>query len=128
MIVPDTNDLVDYMKPGLFALLFLLPVCAWSAGLSDYYGVWAGAVVEGPVSGKSHDRYEVVIELVPGKYTIDYPTLRCGGVLRLQGNKGRHFHFKDELDYGKDHCAFGGYTELQMINTSLAAFQWFFPL
>ncbi|WP_455198202.1 hypothetical protein [Kaarinaea lacus] len=103
----------------------LFPVCAWTAELSDYYGVWTGAVVEGPVTGKNHDRYEVVIELVPGKYTIEYPSLRCGGKLRLQRKKGRHFQFRDELEYGKELCAFGGYTQLQMINASLAAFQWF---
>lgn len=113
------------MKSCLFALLFLFPVFAWSAELSDYFGVWTGAVVEGPVSGKEHDRYEVVIELVPGQYSIDYPSLNCGGKLRLQGKKGRHFHFRDELVYGKDVCAFGGHTELQMISTSLAAFHWF---
>lgn len=113
------------MKPGLFIFMFLLPLCAWPGELSDYYGLWTGAVVEGPVRGKSHDRYKVMIELVPGKYTINYPTLNCGGKLLLQGKKGRHFHFRDELEYGKDQCAFGGYTELQMISSYLAAFQWF---
>lgn len=125
MIARDINYLVDNMKPGIFVFLLLLPVYAWSANLSDYYGVWAGSVVEGPVSGKSHDRYNVIIELVPGKYSIDYPTLKCGGKLVLQGKKGRHFHFRDKLEYGKSLCAFGGYTELQMINADLAAFQWF---
>lgn len=118
------------MKPSLLVLLIVLPVLGWAAGqreyeLSDYYGVWKGTVVEGPVTGKTHDRYEVVIEFAPGKYSIHYPSLKCGGKLRLQGRKGRHFHFRDELEYGKEHCAFGGYTELQMISTTLAAFQWF---
>lgn len=125
MIAPRINDLANDMKPVLIALLLLLPVDAWSVELSDYYGVWKGAVVEGPVSGKSHDRYEVIIELVPGKFSIDYPTLNCGGRLHLQEKKGRHFHFRDELKYGKSQCAFGGYTELQMISHDLAAFQWF---
>ena len=113
------------MKVSLFAALLIWSVYAWSVELSDYYGVWAGDVVEGPVNGKSHERYKVVIEFVPGKYTIDYPTLKCGGRLFFQGNNGRHFHFKDQLEYGKDQCAFGGYTELLMISAKKAAFHWF---
>ncbi|WP_455216999.1 hypothetical protein [Kaarinaea lacus] len=109
----------------MLLILIVLPVITWASELSDYYGVWTGAVVEGPVSGKEHDRYEVVIQLVPGKYTIEYPSLKCGGKLRLQGKKGRHIQFKDELEYGKELCAFGGYTQLLMIDTQNAAFQWF---
>lgn len=125
MTVLRTGDLVTRVRACLVVFLLLLPVYAWPVELNDYYGVWAGHVVEGPVSGKSHERYMVVIELVPGKYTIDYPTLKCGGKLLFQGNNGRHFHFRDELEYGKDQCALGGYTELLMISTSKAAFQWF---
>lgn len=125
MFAPVTNDPDSGMRKHLFVFLFMVPVFAWSAELSDYYGVWAGDVVEGPARGSMHDRYEVVINFLPGSYTIDYPSLKCGGKLRFQGKKGRHFHFRDELEYGKDKCAFGGFTELQMISTTLAAFQWF---
>jgi len=102
----------------------------WAAGpgkyvISDYYGVWKGSVVEVQADGKAYSRYAVVIQLVPGNYTISYPSLKCGGKLLLKGNTGRHFHFRDKLEYGKDQCAFDGFTELLMISTSKAAFQWF---
>jgi hypothetical protein len=125
MTVLGTGNLVNDMRTSLFVLLIALPVYAWPVELNDYYGVWAGNVIEGPVSGKSHERYMVIIEFVPGKYTIDYPTLKCGGKLLFQGNTGRHFHFRDKLEYGKGQCALGGYTELLMISTRKAAFQWF---
>lgn len=118
------------MRFRVLTLLLIFPAYAWSAELSDYYGVWAGTVVEGPVAGKpgasrKHDRYNVIIELLPGKYQIDYPALNCGGKLQLHRKKGRHFYFRDKLEYGRDKCVFGGYTELQMIRPDLAAFQWF---
>lgn len=125
MPAPVISALVKSMKQFLFVFLFMLPAYAWSVELSDYYGVWRGAVVQGPATGKTHDRYDVVVELAPGKYTIDYPSLKCGGKLRLRGNNGRHFHFRDELEYGREHCVLGGYTELLMISTTHAAFQWF---
>ena len=125
------NSLVNRVRFLSFIfLLCVLTAHAWAAGitnheLSDYYGVWKGSIVEGSAFGNSHERYDVIVEIVPGRYTIDYPSLKCGGKLRFQGRNGRHFHFRDELEYGKDQCVSGGYTELQMVSTTLAAFQWF---
>lgn len=118
------------MKAIVLAISILLSTPAWSADLSAYYGLWAGSVVEGPASlvpevERQHNQYEVSIELVPGNYTVKYPSLGCSGKLRLLANKGRHFRFQDQLEYGSDSCAFGGYTELMMIDPYSAAFHWF---
>ena len=110
-----------------FQILLVLSLCVSTklgAG-EDYFGVWRGTVVEMVEAGKQYQRYGVTISLTPGKYRIDYDTLECGGLLQLQMQRGRFFRFKDDLNYGLDHCVTGGRTELHFINSNLAAFQWF---
>lgn len=103
----------------------MLPAFVLSADVRDYFGIWTGTVVEGPITGSEHKRYEVSIGIAPGKYTIEYPSLNCGGKLHLSGSKGRHFSFRDELEYGLDQCSTGGRTELQFVRPDLMAYQWF---
>jgi len=63
--------------------------------------------------------------LAPNRYRVDYDSLGCGGDLRLIHKEGRFFRFRDELNYGLDACTNGGRTELHIIGSERAAFQWF---
>lgn len=125
IIGPEVN-----VRRVILILLLGLPITAWPADIRDYYGVWTGMIVEGPIAGtpragKKHKRYEVKIVFGPAGYKVDYPSLGCGGKLHLLGTRGRHFHFRDELEYGKDRCSNNGYTEMQMISHAKASLQWF---
>lgn len=125
IIDPEVN-----VRHVIFILLLGLPATSWSADIRHYFGIWTGTIIEGPVNGgagqrEQHKRYKINIKFGPKGYRVDYPTLGCGGKLHLLGTRGRHFRFRDELEYGKDRCSDGGYTELQMISHTLAALQWF---
>lgn len=111
----------------LFPVLLLVGMC-FSAKLSageDYIGVWYGTVIEMVTAGKQYQQYDVTVTVAPQEYRIDYDKLDCGGVLRLLLHRGRFYRFKDELNYGLEHCTSGGHTEIHFINSDLAAFQWF---
>ena len=130
MPAPGIIGLGVNMRQMIVIVLLWFPLSAWSGDIREYYGVWTGVLVQGPDigvpgSGREHKRYEIKIVFGPAGYRVDYPSLGCGGKLHLVGTKGRHFHFRDELDYGKDRCSDKGYTELQMISHTKAAIQWF---
>lgn len=109
----------------LLLLLILCPSSLWAAGLENQYGVWSGTLTEMVVAGRQYRRYEVTLSLSPQDYEVDYPSLGCGGQLHLLKYAGRHWVFRDALDYGLDQCANGGRTELRIIGPGLCAFQWF---
>jgi hypothetical protein len=130
MPVPVTIGPGVNVRQVILIVLLGLPVSAWAGDIREYYGVWTGVIVQGPDvgtpgSGGEHKRYEIKIVFGPAGYRVEYPSLGCGGKLHLVGTKGRHFHFRDELEYGKDRCSDNGYTELQMISHTRAAIQWF---
>ena len=106
-------------------LLMLFSASAWAATPASAYGVWSGMLTEAVDGGRHHAQYEVTITLAPKRYHVDYDSLGCGGVLRLEHKAGRFFRFQDELNYGLDACSSGGRTELRIIGPERAAFQWF---
>jgi hypothetical protein len=109
----------------LWCLLLLLPTPPWAAGLGQYYGVWNGTLTEMVVAGKQYRRYAVTLTLSPNEYHIDYPSLGCGGSLRLLKYGERRLVFRDEMEYGLEQCANGGRTELRVIGPELYAFLWY---
>ena len=119
------------MRSSRFYLLMVaalaagLPTTLWSESRSDFFGVWTGTVTEVVVAGSHYSNYEVSISLVPGDYSVDYPTLGCGGRLRLLEQRGRQVRFRDELGYGFDACSNGGRTELRLVGPNLGAYLWF---
>lgn len=105
--------------------LWLLAAPARAGDGNPFVGVWYGVVTEMRVAGSRYDRYEVNIEIVPGAYSMDYPTLGCGGRMELQRKEDDMLQFQEKLEYGKELCSSGGRTILRMIQPGVTEYLWF---
>ena len=110
---------------GLCLILMLWPACLLAAGLDGFYGVWKGRVSEILAPGQAVSHYDVMIQIVPGLTTVNYPGLGCRGVLLPRWQQGRYLSFRDKLDSGSGRCEANGRTDLFLLDAGLAAFLWF---
>lgn len=57
-----------------------------------------------------------------GRYSIDYPSLNCGGRWRLVSINGARAQFREILNRGQDKCADRGKVFLQRLNRNQIVF------
>lgn len=57
-----------------------------------------------------------------GRYSIDYPSLNCGGRWRLVSINGTRAQFREILNRGQDKCADRGKVLLQRLNRKQIVF------
>jgi len=110
---------------SLWVILAIFTFLSCSRGVP--VGTWQGTV-EQPNSGS----YPVVMSLdklsegsKAGK--IDYPTLKCGGVLTLIEIKDRKYILKEKMEYGKGRCVDGGSISIMKTDEGKLVWRWFYP-
>lgn len=107
--------------------LFLLCCCLFSltcqadSTLQQMTGVWQGA-------GKqdNNSKWTIKVTIRPERYTIDYPSLNCGGMLELVKESSDSLVFREVLTYGTERCYNNGKTVLIRVNDTKIRYYWYF--
>jgi len=100
----------------LGALLFLF-IAATGAGAQQRSSSWVRGAWEG-VGYQTDDQTTWAITLTARgrSYSIDYPSLNCGGRWKLVSINGSRARFREVLNRGQDKCADHGHIVLQRLN------------
>jgi hypothetical protein len=115
----------------LFSLCLVLIPAILSANAQDqkidpaYVGVWSGNGNQ--VNGTS---WSILLSVVPGSTgsvvgTISYPSLTCGGELRLKRVTDNSIELSEKLTYGAGRCIDRGTNVLTLTSTQKVAYSWF---
>lgn len=87
----------------------------------ELQGVWQGAALQDDKS-----RWTIKITIRPDGYSIDYPSLNCGGMLELTKENADSLVFKETLTYGTDNCYNNGKTVLIKSPNNKIRYYWYF--
>lgn len=102
------------------ALLFVAGVVlAAPSAQGRFDGIWEGN------GEQSRSRWTIRIAIVDGQYLIDYPSLRCGGRMKLVSEDEDKIVFDEELDFGLGTCINHGRTVLTKRAEHQADYQWY---
>lgn len=88
--------------------------------LTSFIGEWEGAGKQ--VNGSE---WSIRLNIYPKLYVIDYPSLVCGGVLRLINTTATSLVFKETLTYGIKRCINHGDVVLNKVVEHKARYHWF---
>jgi hypothetical protein len=113
------------MNKIIFVSSLLLSLsCLADAGQSDtisrFTGEWQGAGQQ-----DNGTQWSIRVNIRPPLYVIDYPSLTCGGVLRLIKTTDTSLVFKETLTYGIAQCINHGDVVLNKVAEHTAGYHWF---
>jgi hypothetical protein len=114
----------------LFSLCLVLIPAILSANAQDqkidsaYVGVWSGTGNQ--VNGTN---WSILLSVVPGSTgsvvgTISYPSLTCGGELRLKRVTDSLIELSEKLTYGAGRCIDRGTDILTLTSNQKVAYSW----
>lgn len=126
-LVSSRMDKSDKLKPSqIVGEVNTLQANNTSKEISTFAGTWKGNVTQSRAR-----RYPVIMTInsadndsVSGQ--IHYPTLKCGGPLRLITAKKGHLVLYSEIQYGMNRCIDGGKIEIELGQNNLK-WTWFYP-
>lgn len=108
----------------LVGSLLLSVSCLADAGqrdtISRFTGEWQGAGQQ-----DNGTQWSIRVNIRPPLYVIDYPSLTCGGVLRLIKTTDTSLVFKETLTYGIAQCINHGDVVLNKVAEHEAGYHWF---
>jgi hypothetical protein len=115
---------------ALFSLCLVIIPATLSVSAQDqnvnaaYVGVWSGTGNQ--VNGTS---WSILLSVVPGSTgsivgTISYPSLTCGGELRLKRVTDSSIELSEKLTYGAGRCVDRGTDVLQLPANQKIAYSW----
>lgn len=85
-------------------------------------GVWHGAGYQ----FNNNSSWTIKLTIIANKYSIDYPSLGCGGDLRLISVNDNEMQFSEHITYGKNICAHHGRTVITKTGDNSAKFTWYY--
>jgi hypothetical protein len=94
---------------------------SWQKSASHKFeGRWHGF-------GKQDDnsRWSIKIAISPNRYLIDYPSLKCGGALKLIKENADSLVFQEDLTYGLEGCYNKGKTVLIKLTNNTIRYYWY---
>ena len=89
---------------------------------NEFEGVWEGDGVQENTSS-----WTIKVSILDNNYSIDYPSLRCGGELILISEGSGRMEFREQLTYGKTKCIDNGRTALIIVGRDSVRFEWYYP-
>jgi hypothetical protein len=89
--------------------------------LQDLQGVWEGTGIQ-----DDNSRWTIKVTIEPDEYSIDYPSLNCGGMMRLMKENADSLVFQEVLTYGTDRCYNNGKTVLIKSQNNKIRYYWYF--
>ena len=88
---------------------------------SEFNGVWEGSGMQNNAS------WTIKVSIAPGLYSIEYPSLACGGELVLLKKVTDRMEFLENLTYGLGGCINLGKTVLIKTGANSIQFEWYYP-
>jgi len=95
------------------------------ADISWLSGVWEGEATQ-IVPGGETGRWTIKLTAQNGKYTVDYPSVSCGGKWTLLEKGVKTVKFKEKITYG-DRCLDNGYVIIEKKDSSRILFNYVSP-
>jgi len=106
----------------VFAGILLFTACSANISESGFDGIWEGAGIQ-----DDNSSWTIKVTIVGDQYSIDYPSLSCGGQLVLLSSNSNEMEFKEKLTYGKSNCIDNGKTVIVKAGNNSAQFLWYYP-
>ena len=108
----------------VLGLLLLLTSTAAAQGKSKSWlrGSWAGTGYQTDTDGESTWPMTLAIKRTRSgrrTYSIEYPSLSCGGRWKLLSVNGNRARFREQLNHGQDNCANNGLVRIERIGRQL---------
>ncbi len=110
---------------GLVGLLFVL---AFAVSAQNLDGDWLSGSWEG--TGYQIDdgsTWPMRVTASDGKYSVEYPSLKCGGEWRIVSMGLEKATFKERITYGKDNCVDDGNVVIERLNGRQISFRHSLP-
>jgi hypothetical protein len=124
------NKLFRTLSTIIFSLCLIIIPATLSVSAQDqnvnaaYVGVWSGTGNQ--VNGTN---WSILLSVVPGSTgsivgTISYPSLTCGGELRLKRVTDNSIELSEKLTYGAGRCIDRGTDVLTLTSTQRVSYSW----
>jgi hypothetical protein len=81
-------------------------------------GTWEGTGYQ----TDDNSTWEMVLKAGAKRFSIDYPSLSCGGRWQLILSNASRARFRERLDHGQDKCADNGNVLIQRLNRNQLLF------
>jgi hypothetical protein len=105
---------------AIWFAIFAAAVSAQTKSGNWIKGTWEGTGYQ--TDDKS--TWTMVLKAQGQRFSIDYPSLNCGGQWRLISIDASRARFRERLDHGQDKCADRGTVTLQRLNRKQIIFWW----
>jgi hypothetical protein len=100
---------------ALLCLIFSLTTCALSQ--SSRRGSWLRGTWEGKgYQTDSDTTWTMKLNTSGRKYSIEYPSLKCGGEWKLISLDSRRARFREKITYGLEECTNNGTIVVERLN------------
>jgi hypothetical protein len=96
----------------LLSLFFSSAICAQTKSNTWLKGIWEGTGYQ----TDDQSTWTMLLTARGGKFSIDYPTLNCGGRWQLININAYRAQFKERLDHGQDKCTDKGKVVIQRLS------------
>ena len=117
MIKTSTRRIRLVLIPA-FLLLFSVGVSAQSKSGTSFNGTWEGTGYQ----TDDQSTWTMALTVRERRFSIDYPSLKCGGRWQLISSSGLRARFRERLDHGQDKCAVNGRVTIQRLNRNQLLF------
>lgn len=104
------------MRNVIVIIFALISACATTPKpVADNHleGIWLGRWIH-----LNNSTGDAQISMVNNQYTVDYPSMRCGGTLTLISHDNRKIEFRQNMTYGLSNCPAGRDTDRMVITTT----------
>jgi hypothetical protein len=109
-----SRPLITAFSTVLLSLFLTSAICAQTKSNTWIRGTWEGTGYQ--IDDQS--TWTMLFAARGGKFSIDYPSLNCGGRWQLINISGYRARFKERLDHGQDKCAQNGSVVIQRLSKS----------
>ncbi|MDQ5846739.1 MAG: hypothetical protein M3539_15740 [Acidobacteriota bacterium] len=84
-------------------------------------GTWEGTAYQMDIN----ETWTMKLNARRNRYTIDYPSLKCGGRWKLQNINSWTATFREHLSYGQDECVDQGRVVIQRLGNGQIAYRFY---
>lgn len=107
---------------ALFAVILITSgsVSAQERSASWLKGTWTGTGYQIDTDSTWTMRFRATVT----KYSVDYPSLKCGGFWKLTRAGSNSATFRERITYGKDLCTDRGHVTIERLNRSQIDFRY----
>jgi len=107
-----SRPLIIALSAALLSLFLSLAISAQAQSNTWIRGTWEGTGYQ----TDDQSTWTMLLTARGGRFSIDYPSLNCGGRWQLINLNSYRARFKEKLDHGQDKCTDNGNVVIQRLN------------